>query len=158
MRIIINLITYFFISCFLLICNYLNKGFNHAYLNETIYICFDHDDSLIEIDQLAGSSIATFKISRKGYETMEQRKLAYRDRTEEEKLMPVNALFFFEFYATMYPAEVDIQYLEEVNCRSLEELREGKVDVENQSQLVFIQRHPHENGLVWKDVKRRIRI
>lgn len=159
MRIISNVITCFFIMGWFLISSSLTIGFEPDPKKEPVHICFEQDAGLIEVEQLTGSSMTTFKIPRKGYETMEQRRRAYYDRLEkEEELLPVNALYFFEFYATMYPEEENRTYLQEIHCRTPEDLREGKIEMENDSQLIFIREVPDKNVLVWKDVKTRNRI
>lgn len=157
-RVISELIIFFLVPVCFLTSRFFNDGRKQTPQNDPVYICFEKDAGLIEIEQLAGSSITTFKVPRKGYETMEQRRKAFTLLEKEEKLVPFNALYFFEFYATMYPEKENLTYLQEVHCRTPEELREGKIDMENDPQLVFIQVVSDKHVLVWKDVKRRNRI
>lgn len=151
---------YFLIPlCFLSLNSFSSKELKENVSEEDIYICFKHDNDFVEIDKLPSTSITTFKIPRKGYETMEQRRKAYYTRLEEEKKqVPVNALYFFEFYATIHPEEKNLSTLQEVHCRTPEELREGEVEIENDSKITFIQIAPDKHVIAWRDVKRRNRI
>lgn len=156
--VISGFIIFFIVPSGFLTRNFLSNDLNQTSKNNPIYICFEQDAGLVEIEQLTGSSITTFKIPRKGYETVEQRRRAFARRGDEEKLVPFNALFLFEFYATMYPEEENLAYLQDVHCRTPEEFREGDIDPENNSHFIFIQMISDEHILVWKNVKRRIRI
>lgn len=112
-------------------------------------LLFEHGAEFINIRLNEDSTQTDFSITRKGFETKEQREKTwekYRQGPPVDERFPI---FTFDFYSTSKPEK--IESIEKLLCQSLEEFRENDGNGMG-SILFFFQKQSDGSYLMWDDI------
>lgn len=135
--------------------------FGNAQNKPRLCICFKENTKYISMDMRKDSTVTSFSIVRKGYETEEQREKE-RIRWEEIKSrIPIPPQFEYNFYSTKKPQKINsISTIDEcVRIVTVESYRKKDFKMpENASSDLFIFIKKLENGryLKWEALKMAI--
>lgn len=126
-------------------------NFNNVFSQSNFCICFHKDTKYIKYGVSKDSTLTSFGITNKGYETEAKRKKAFEDY---RKRGPVNYPIFTTNYISGKP--INIISINDVNCAivvSVEDFRQQNFNYPpgvGSSVVYFIKKQSDDNFLVWK--------